>query len=186
MLELPAIVVSRWEYLGSLYRGHTGERTGCEEATAFSTRFLEQVNPLYKSAHNLAGRAVQQANQSDLFMAIRNKSLHGANPPAIEAANGSGVVGWSIGTSDTGGTHLAVDSLGMLHVNGARLCEELLDAMKLFADYLDENVEKGGTHAITKHLPRDRWLRAAWARFKPHGHAGAAWMTAGIAHGIPA
>jgi hypothetical protein len=186
VLELPALVVSRWEYLGSLYRGHTGERTGCEEAVAFSTRFLEPVNPLYRSAHNLAGRPVQQANQSDIFMAIRNKPLHGASPPAIEAVNGSGVVTWSIGPSDTGGTHLTVDALGKFHLNGAKLCDELLDGMKLFADYLDANTEKGGKDAITNHLPQARWLRAAWARFKPHGHAGAAWMIRGVEHGIPA
>jgi hypothetical protein len=186
VLELPALVVSRWEYLGSLYRGHTGERTGCEEAVAFSTRFLERVNPLYRGVHNLTGRPVQQANQSDIFMMIRNKPLHGANPAAVQAADGSGVVAWWIGAGDTGHTHLAVDPAGKLNVNGTKLYEELLDAMTLFADYLDTNTEKGGADTITNHLPQDRWLRAAWARFKPHGHPGAAWLTRGLAHGIPA
>jgi len=169
VLELPALVVSRWEYLGSLYRGHTGERTGCEDAVAFSTRFLEQVNPLYRGVHNLTGRTVQQANQSDIFMMIR-----------------SGVVAWWIEAGDTGGTHLAVDPAGKLNVNGTKLYEELLDAMQLFADYLDQNTEKGGADTITNHLPQERWLRAAWARFKPHGHPGATWMTRGLAHGVPA
>jgi hypothetical protein len=119
-------------------------------------------------------------------MAIRNKPLHGARPPAIEAVNGSGVVTWAIGAGETGGTHLAVDALGQFHVNATKLYEELLEAMKLFADYLDANTEKGGKDPITNHLPRDRWLRAAWARFKPHGHAGAAWMTRGVEHGVAA
>jgi hypothetical protein len=186
VLELPGLVVSRWEYLGSLYRGHTGERTGCEEAVAFSTRFLEHVNPLYRGVHNLTGRNAQQANQSDIYMMIRNKPLHGASPAAIQAADGSGVVTWWIAAGDTGGTHLAIDPTGRLHVNGTKLYEELLEAMKLFADYLDQNTkEKAGGDAITNHLPQERWLRAAWARFKPHGHPGATWMARGIEHGIP-
>ncbi len=179
VLELPALVVSRWEYLGSLYRGNINDVTNYTDAMAFSDRFLAEVNGLYRQVHTVSGR-----QPSDVFTMIRNKPLHGANPAAIEAADGSGVIGWWIAPGDTGGTHLAVDPLGKLHINGTQLYEELLSAMGLLADYLDANTERGGPGTLSQHLPQERWLRAAWARFKPHGQAWADWLVHGQPYGI--
>jgi hypothetical protein len=185
VLELPALVVSRWEYLGSLYRGHVEETTGCLDAVAFARRFLEPLDANYRNVHNLAGRPNQQPNQSDIFMMVRNKPLHGANPAGVASADGTGVVGWRIGAADTGNTHLTVDSSGNLHINGTKLYEQLCEAMLLFAGYLDANTEQGGPDTLSTHRPQERWLRAAWARFRPHGIGAAAWMARGIPHSIP-
>jgi hypothetical protein len=185
VLELPALVVSRWEYLGSLHRGNVSDQTNAVDAIAFADRFLVPVNPQYQLVHNVAGRATNNPNQSDFYMMLRNKTLHGANPAAIHATDGSGVVAWWIGPHDTGATHLAVDADGKLNVNGTALYEELLAAMRLYADYLDANTEQGGPGALSQHLPQERWLRAAWARFKPHGQAWAEWLVHGQSYGVP-
>lgn len=185
VLELPALVISRWEFLGSLYRGNI-DSTGCLDAVVFAKRFLERVNHQYSQVHNLTGRPNQQLNQSDMFMMIRNKPLHGANPAGIETDAADGVATWRIGPGPTGHTHLALDQQGSLHVDGTQLYEELLDAMTLFAEYLDQNTERQGDQIIGNHLPACRWNRAFWGRFKPHAKDNlAAWMMRGVQHGIP-
>ncbi len=186
VLEVPALVISRWELLGSLYRGNIG-RTGSLDAIVFARRFLEPVNPRYSKVHNIVGRQNQEDNQSDIFMMARNKPLHGANPAGIETEDGSGIAGWLIGPGPTGGRHLELDQNGNLHFDGAELFEELLEGMTLFASYLDENTEREGDSTFGNHLPQERWLRAFWARFKPHARDNLqSWMLHGARHGVPA
>lgn len=180
VLELPALVVGRWEYLGSLYRGNISDRTNAVDAAAFSDRFLTVVNPQYRHVHNVAGRSNNQPNQSDFYMMIRNKTLHGANPAAIHVGNAHGVVAWWIGPHDTGAPHLEVDPAGKLNVNGTKLYEELLDGMALYADYLDASADRLGTN----YSPQERWLRGAWARFQPHGQDWADWLALGQPYGV--
>lgn len=79
VFEVPALVISRWEFLGSLFRGNATEDTGCRDAVAYTAKFLTHVNPLYAGVHNLVGRANQQINQSDIFMMYRNKPFHGVH-----------------------------------------------------------------------------------------------------------
>src|SRR5688572_29880221 len=63
VFEVPALVISRWEFLGALYRGNI-DGTKCQDAVAYATKFLGQVNPSYAGVHNYVGRAQQNANQS--------------------------------------------------------------------------------------------------------------------------
>lgn len=175
--ELVALVVSRWEYLGGLYRGNTSENTTQQDAKAFADRFLVQVNPLYAGVHDLTNR---RTGGSEIFTMLRNKPLHGANPAGLLTAGGQIVVGWLIGAHDTGHPHLEV-SVGSLHIHGDKFSEELLEGMSLYADYLDNNNDA----LTTPHLPQGRFLRAAWARFRPHYLAEVDWMQLGGQHGIP-
>jgi len=180
-IELPALVVSRWEYLGSLYLGSVENRTDVAEAVAFCDRFLTQVNGQYQHVHNLAGRVAPPPGRSDFFTMFRNKPLHGLNPAPIHAADGSGVVAWWIGTGITDAAHLTVDPFGKLHLNEALLSIELVDVMKLYADYLDANTDwLGGNY-----LPQERWLRAGWARFRPHEQPWPDWLALGQPYGVP-
>lgn len=86
----------------------------------------------------------------------------------------------------TGGVHLQLNADGNVHLNGAQLVEELLSSMTLFADHLDQNVQTNGDDIMEARLPVERWLRAHWARYKPHGADLPAWMALGTARGIPA
>jgi hypothetical protein len=185
LFETIALTISRWEFLGSLYRGNI-RRTGPRDAMAFARRFLEPANALYANVHNLAGRKNRQPNQSDIFTMARDKPLHGANPAAIELENGTGIVTWMMGPGPTGHDHLQVDQFRALHVDATKLYEELLVAMTLFAEYLDQNQERVAGNVIGNHLPQERWLRAAWARFKPHGRGSLVdWMRHGVQYGVP-
>jgi hypothetical protein len=184
VLELPALVITRWEFLGCLYRGNTGA-AGTLDAVTFAKRFLERVNPRYAQLHNLAGRTNSQPNQSDIYEMLRNRVLHGLHPAAVESAVGDGVVAWWIGPSETGGPHLEVDAQGKLHLNGQRFWRELIEAMSLFADLLDEDNEIGSDVAEER-APQARWLRAFWARYTPHGQKPSSWLARGHAYGIPA
>ena len=44
----------------------------------------------------------------------------------------------------TGGTHLALNGDGNVHLDGSKLCEELLDSMAIFAGYLNQDAQTVG------------------------------------------
>jgi hypothetical protein len=185
VLEVPALVITRWEFLGGLYRGNT-EFNNARDAAAFARRFLNKVNPNYDHLHNLADPKVKPPHsQCDVHKMLRNNPLHGFTPAAIESADGSGVIAWWVAPDETGGEHLVVDDQGKLHVNGRRLCHELKQAMLLFAELLDADNDAEPQDLLGTHRPQERWLRSFWARFQPHGHDHASWMTRGQQHGIP-
>jgi hypothetical protein len=193
--EAASLVISRWEFLGGLYRGNIGG-TGCEDAVVFADRFL-QPTKLYHDAHNLINRQNQDPKQSDIFMMLRNKPLHGFAPAGIEAVDpNKGVVAWMLGAGVAPGNHLSVDADTNLHVNTKQFADDLYDAMGRFADYLDLNINDPASdkRVIGHHLPRERWLRAHWARYMPHTKRSKdelpatliAWMMRGAKdHGIP-
>jgi hypothetical protein len=163
LFETNAYVVSRWEFLGGLYRGNVEMNTDCTDAVAFAKKFLEGVNSKYKDVHNLVGRTHQNQNQSDMFMMIRNRPFHAADPAAILVGKGRSVAVWRMAYDDPKVKHLSLDRRRRLHVNARKLYTELLDATELFAKYLDANTDK-----IQGLLPQDRYMRAAWARHRPH------------------
>jgi hypothetical protein len=186
VFEVPALVISRWEFLGGLYRGNTTVKTDGQDAIAYAGRFLTQVNPDYAGVHNYGHRPNQNANQSDLFSMFRNKPLHGVHPAGINMHDNSGVLGWLVDLKPTGGTHLTLVG-NNVHIDGSRLISEFLDSMTSFSDYLNvDRTDNQDVDLLEVKTPQERWLRAHWARYCPHGWNLGQWMTLGLARGIPA
>ena len=186
VFEVPALIISRWEFFGALYRGNL-EQSGCRDAVAYAKKFLTQVNPLYAGVHNYGHRQNQNANQSDMFMMFRNKPFHGVHPAGMNMHDNSGVLGWLVDLKPTGGTHLGLDGNGNVHLDGSKLIDEFLDSMTLFAGYLNvDRIDANEFDLVEAKTPKERWLRAHWARYMPHGGDDAQWIRLGNARGIPA
>jgi hypothetical protein len=192
LFEVTAIVVSRWEFLGGLYSGET-EKTDVKHAAAYARRFL----PKYNHTHNLSGQPNPSDDTCELFAMLRNKPLHGFTPAGVFANSRTGVVTWAIGASTT---HLALVPAG-IQVDCLTLAEDLCKSMEDFATVLDQNTEamvvgSKTTLVADPRPPRDRWIRAFWARFCPIGFVDTSgggmkghevWMKLGEgAYGIPA
>ena len=185
VFEVPALIISRWEFLGALYRGNLWT-SDCRDAVAYATKFLTQVNPLYAGVHNYGNRPIQNANQSDMFMMFRNKPFHGVHPAGINMHDDSGVLAWLVDLKPTGGTHLGLDRSGSVHLDGAKLIDEFLDSMTIYAAYLNvDRTDSNEVDLVDARTPKERWLRAHWARYKPHGGDDARWGALGSARGIP-
>jgi len=191
LFEVTAIVIARWEFLGGLYCGETNE-THVEHAAAYARRFL----PKYSHLHNLGGHPHPSIDACEFFSMLRNKPLHGFTPAGVFTHDKTGVVAWSIGASTN---HLALGSSGV-SVDCLTLVEDLCSSMEAFASVLEQDTEPlvvGSSRKLVEDSrpPRERWIRAFWARFRPVGFedpTGAgrkgyeAWMKLGEgSYGIP-
>jgi len=191
LFEVTAIVISRWEFLGGLYCGETGERTDVRHAAAYARRFL----PKYAHTHNMSGDSSATDDTCELFSMLRNKPLHGFTPAGVATNDKKGVVAWNVGAN---ATHLSLAGPG-IQVDCLTLIEDLCKSMEDYAVVLDHDMEPAAIGSNTNLVvdprsPRKRWLRAFWARFRPIGFEdpnGAikgheAWMKLGeSSYGIP-
>jgi hypothetical protein len=125
-------------------------------------------------------------------MMVRNKALHGADPAPILDDAGVSVAAWQMGISLADSDHLGVDDLVRIHLSATLFRRELLAGVEGYEKYLRDNMERSGPKILENHLPRERFLRAAWARFTPHvkdknkrRQAERKWMALGATLGIP-
>jgi hypothetical protein len=86
--EHASLVVARWEFLGALYRGTSGN-TDVADARAYADRFLAAA---YGPLHNLSGTCAPGG--SEFFSVFRNKSLHGFTPASVYRRRDGEAFGW--------------------------------------------------------------------------------------------
>src|SRR5438874_2450043 len=68
IFEAVSLVISRWEFLGSLYRGNDG-KTGVDDVRAYTKRFLEPIQGRYRDIHDLAR---DDKGNSDFYSILRD------------------------------------------------------------------------------------------------------------------
>ncbi len=176
IFELLSIICARWEFLGALYLGSTGD-TGGKEVLAYTSHFLVPINSDYRQIHDISG---QGGARSEFFTMFRNRVFHGYTPGAVALPGNTNVIAWLIGFNErTQTNHLRVVN-GSMHIDGARFLCEFLHSLNDFAGYLHQNND-----LINGRLPHARWQRAFWARFRPLYIQEDNWMQEGISRGIP-
>jgi|GEM_PF-1840923 len=179
--ELMGIICSRWEFLGRLYLGRTGD-TGVEEAIAYADEFLLPINNGYRQLHNMSGRAQQPGKpRSDFITMFRTKPIHSGTPAAVALPGSVSLIGWWVGFFDevTRTKHLQVSD-GAIWVDGGVLLDEFILSLRTFAYYLQHDND-----LLDGHSPRQRWQRGFWASFKPIWFPEQDWIKEGVTRGIP-
>lgn len=136
IFEPCALVIARWEFLGSLFTGHDG-RSNRVQSLAYADQFLVPVNARYGERHPTIapGWTVAQL----LVQMMRNGSLHGFTPSGVYDDASDSCIAWAIDYELPDRTrHLHFDG-GSLLVDGGLLLTEFIESMQLFATHLDEN-----------------------------------------------
>lgn len=177
IFELISVVLSKCEFLGSLFRGNISKETDVHDMVEYVTAFLRPVNYNYQNIHNLSGRTSQG---SEFFSVFRNKPLHGGTPAGILDANSQDILAWWIGGSrTTRDNHLTVVN-GRIHVDGNLLIYEFRQSLTNFAVSLQAN-----NRFPDNSLPSERFQRAFWVRFLPLYLEHQKWIQEGTRRGIP-
>ncbi len=177
IFELISMVLSKCEFLGSLFRGNINKETSAHDMVEYVTAFLQPVNQNYQNIHNLSGRPNQR---SEFFSVFRNKPLHGGTPAGILDANSQNIFTWWIGFSpSTRANHLTVVN-GSIHVDGNLLMDEFRQSLTAFALFLQAN-----NRFSDNSLPSERFQRAFWVRFLPLYLPIQDWLQEGTRRGIP-
>lgn len=163
IFEVPAIVFSKCEFLGSLYRGNT-EETNWEDFKLFLDRFFKSK---YKSLH----RITENKNKnSEAYTVFRNRVLHSGQPAGI--SQGDEIIGWWMGYGgELRKKHLMIDYNGNLNIHCRLLVEDFLEAIKKYALYLKQD-----RSLLNNKKPTKRWREAFWATFRPLYYDRTTWM----------
>jgi hypothetical protein len=169
IFDLISLVIARWEFLGALLQGTTGE-TSCKEALAYCEKFLDEVNGNYGNVGKLSDQG--RGSPFELFAMLRNRPLHGLVPAGVLMRDQQNVVTWWVGLSGISAeAHLTVDDQGGLNVDAGKLAGELVNSMRLFASYLDADAG-----LVNGRSPRINWQRGFWARYRAVGMGEDEWI----------
>lgn len=163
IFEPCSLVVARWEFLGTLLTGWTGD-SNRRQTLEYAERFLEPVNPRYGASHPTIHQTTKIAEL--LVCIMRNGSLHSFTPRGVYDPASNSCIGWALGYQlDPAGTpHLGFNANAGLFVDGTLLVRELVDSMGAYADYLDRNAPEPDGRT-----PADNFRNGFFARLRPRG-----------------
>lgn len=154
IFEITAIVFSRCEFLGSLYRGNT-DKSHKGDFKLYLNRFFK---PEYKKLHKITSN---KDSNSEIYTIFRHKILHSGQPVGIQ--DGDEIIGWYMGYgSYLKQHHLRIDDQGNLNINCRLLVEDFLESIQKYAAYLQR--DRG---ILNNKKPSSRWYEAFWATFCP-------------------
>ena len=164
IFEIVAIVFSKCEFLGLLYKGNAA-KSDFKDFKSFLDNFFDNK---YKKLHNVSGR---REMNSEIYSMFRNKILHSGQPVGIKV--GKKIIGWWLGYGNTVRKyHFKIDSKGNLNIHCGMLVSDFLKAMKKYSSYLKSDRDC----SVKNKIPSARFYESFWATFCPLYYDKGQWM----------